>query len=231
MKKKVLITRPRDQAEEFAAMVAVCGAKPFFAPLLDVQKISYDIRKLPETEALVITSHNALPEDFPDIWAHRSIYCVGDATEVLCRRKGAQGNILVAQDVAHLILILTHATHSSFLYLRGAEISENIAARLTHKDWHEVITYRANMIKVLPPEILDIFSSLDIITFFSGRTAAAFSAIVAGTSLRAHLAHMTALSLSQKGIDSVEYLGWKHVAVALTPDMNGMVQALKRLTG
>ncbi len=229
MTKKVLITRPRDQAEEFAATVTACGAVPFFAPLLDIRKVPHDIGTVPRVDALVITSRNAMPDVFPDQWVSLPVYCVGAATAKLYRANGGQGLIDQAEDASHLLPRLRESPQASFLYLRGVDITENIAAQLPHKICHEIITYRADSINVLPPEIAGQFASLDIVTFFSGRTAAAFSDIVTGTPFMEYLSHMTALSLSDKVLNSVHHLGWKQMLVAPKPDIDGMAQALKQL--
>jgi uroporphyrinogen III methyltransferase/synthase len=97
--KRVLVTRPRGQAEDLARELRAAGAEPVVVPLIRIvpaeglERLDAALEKLDEYDAILFTSRNAV-RFFADRWAPGQgavrvpVICVGPATATEALRRG-----------------------------------------------------------------------------------------------------------------------------------------------
>ncbi len=193
--KKVLVTRPRGQADAFAAALQAAGAVPLLfpviaiAPLKDTQELDQALRTLSEYDWLVLTSANGvhavwqrlqelglsgLPESLP-------VAAIGPQTAAALRLRGVEPAFVPGEYIAEAILPGLGALHGRRILLLRAEIARPALAdaiRRAGGEAHEIPVYRTL------PELPDaqslqaLFDGVHVVTFTSSSTVSNFATIV-----------------------------------------------------
>ena len=224
---RVLVTRPREDAERLIRVLAGRGIDAIATPLLDIIYGEGAPLDLGGVQALVFTSANGVRA-----FAHRSpdrtlpALCVGDATRAEAEAlgfgsvKSADGDV---QALADLIKADLDPDGGAVLHPAGSHVAgdlggEIIAAGFTYR--REAL-YTAKKIKALPEAANQALKAGDVdgVLLYSPRTAAAFAALVQGTALGT----VTAYCLSPTVADKVSNLGWRDVKIAAQPDQDALL--------
>lgn len=233
MKQKIILTRPEAQANNFLKRLFQFSLdleqELFFKePLLEIETFNVDL-DCRGCDALIITSGHAvgdivLPAELP-------VYCVGQHTASLM----CSSCVYHAQDVQSLIAkIGSQCSHKRFLYLRGAEVSHDIAGILNIDDFKvdEITTYRARKVDSFSDDFIRLLKNEDVsaITFFSKRTAEHFLDLVNKHQLFMCLSDINALCISKSVLECVHSVFGERALVSQTPDFNGMAKLIRSST-
>ena len=138
----VLLTRPRRDAERFAAALETrSDVDVLIAPLMEILPIGepVDTSGYP---TLLFTSANAVPQAVPA--PGKMAFCVGDATAAAARAAGFDAQS-ARGDAAALIAVLRGARPGTpILHLRGAHARGDVAEQLTRSGLRteEIAVYR-----------------------------------------------------------------------------------------
>lgn len=223
MKPKVLVTREAQASAFTAAQVNALGFEAVVCPLIEIEPVEYALPKNFEPDYLLVTSLNAAKLAATDL---RYIPClvVGDKSAKYLASKGF--NVIgVCEDASHLLSSLrAKGGDKKFLYLSGNHIATNIPKALTSMGHtvKRVVVYKSNILSTLDSKLL---KDLSLATFYSPRTAEAFSKLCKGQ----NLSHITAICLSEAVAKGLEDLQFKEVLVAKEPNENNLLNALPYL--
>lgn len=187
---KVLITRPRAQADDFAEKLQGAGFEPVYFPVIEIQPIKNNIaleralEKLNIYEWVVFTSVNAVETVLnlyvPSVFSVVKIAAIGPKTADALRKRGVEPDFIPNEYIGEAILSGLGDVKGKWILLPRAEIAREELPKAISKASgiaHEIIVYRT-----LPAEIdlngLNVLKSgVDIITFTSASTAENFFAI------------------------------------------------------
>jgi len=162
---RLLITRARAQAEDFAAEVrAKTGLTPVISPMQDMRDLTVNI-DLSGISALAFTSKNGV-EAFARMSETRlPAYCVGKATAVQARALGfaAKAAAGTAEDLAEIL------PKNGVLHLHGQHVRRVLSGN------HLAIYDQAALPLSEEAKALLATNRLDAVTLFSPRSAALFA--------------------------------------------------------
>ena len=224
----MLVTRPRDAAHETAARLEKLGWQPVIAPCLVIA--SRGIKDLPECDAVLVTSRNGL-DALPAALHGVPLLAVGDATAARARGLGFQDVRSAAGDAAALATLAAATLPPGVRVLQptGAGQGAALEAQLTAAGFtvHRRVAYEAVPAASFPAdaEAALLAHRLRAATFLSAETARAFVQLVPA-SLRALLAGVDALAISEAAGAALQPLPWRRVRVSATPDLDGILALL-----
>lgn len=229
---RVLITRPRDDAEPLAEALRAQGVDTLIAPLLAIRPIADATLDLAGVQALLSTSANGV-RAFARMSAARDlpVFAVGDATAEAARAAGfarvesASGAV---DDLASLVRTRLEPARGALLHAAGADVAGDLAAALAGAgfDVRRVALYRAVKARRLPAAAARALAegALDAVLFFSPRSAATFVSLARKAGVEPALARLDALCLSEAVAQVVRETAWRSVAVAARPDQPALLQ-------
>ena len=195
----ILITRAREQADEFAALVAEAGGEPMIFPMLEIlPPRSWDpcdeaIRQLNSFDGLILTSTNGakhffqrctlLGVDSSTALANKAVYVVGEKTKSVALSFGISSIAEVpgTYDARHLIelLIRRGAKDRLFLFPKGSRSGSEIreAVKKAGGGVKEVVVYETTLVSgqdegLAAQKLRD--GAIDAITFFSPSSVESF---------------------------------------------------------
>ncbi|MCM0018882.1 MAG: uroporphyrinogen-III synthase [Tagaea sp.] len=235
----VLVTRPRGEAEAFAAVLAERGHDAVQAPLLDIVLDETARIDLGGVRAVLFTSANGVRA-----WARlgapceSEAFCVGDATAQAARDAGfalvhsAGGDVAA---LAGLVRSKLSPLDGALLHAAGSALAGDLSGDLA-KDGYEVRRvqlYRQDVATTLPFAAVQALrdARIDAVTFFSPRTAETFVRLAKQADLLGALAGTRALALSQAALDVAREEGaiWNSAHAAAVPTESALLDALDDL--
>jgi uroporphyrinogen-III synthase len=235
----VLVTRPRGEAEAFAAVLAERGYDAVLAPLLDIVLDQTARIDLGGVRAVLFTSANGVRA-----WAklgapcESETFCVGDATAQAARDAGfalvhsAGGDVAA---LAELVRSKLSPADGALLHAAGSALAGDLSGDLA-KDGYEirrVQLYRQDVATTLPFAAVQALrdARIDAVTFFSPRTAETFVRLAKQADLLGALAGTRAVALSQAALDAARDEGatWKSAHAAAAPTESALLDALDEL--
>lgn len=227
---RVLVTRPREDAERLMRVLATRGIDAIATPLLDITYADGEALDLSGVQALVFTSANGVRA-----FAHRSgeralpALCVGDATRREAEAlgfgtvKSADGDV---QALAALIKTDLEPSAGAVLHPAGSHVAGDLGGQIKAAGftYRREALYTAKKIEALPQAASQALKAGDVngVLLYSPRTAAAFAALVQGTALGT----VTAYCLSPAVADKVSNLAWRDVKIAAQPDQDALLVLL-----
>jgi uroporphyrinogen-III synthase len=193
--KRILITRPRAQADDFAEKLRTAGFEPIFFPVIEIQPIENNValeralEKLNCYEWAVFTSVNAVEVVFsltpPPLPMGEGqeirVAAIGPKTAKALRKYGVEPNFIPDEYVGEAILSGLGDVKDKWVLFPRAEIArKELPEAIANVGGivHEIVVYRT-----LPAEMdmdgLNAFKSgVDVVTFTSASTVENFIAIV-----------------------------------------------------
>lgn len=228
----VLVTRPLEQAGEFAKAVMDCGAEALICPMLKIVPRFFDPESFHLPDAVIVTSGQVFScgADFSRVF-HLPLYCVGAVTSDKARYAGFLDVRPFSQDVTTLLENLTHDVPfgSRLLYLRGRDVRIDLEAVLPQYSLDQKIIYQADPVGELSPEIIRIFPEIHTVALFSARSGVVFARHMLQYGFQNMMGGVNLLSLSSVVQESVSEFEWRSCVIAPQPDMLSMVCALTTL--
>lgn len=194
---KVLITRPRAQAADFADKLRAAGFEPIFFPVIEIRPIENNLaleRALEQLncyEWVVFTSANAVPPtvsphflrkwgECPEGTRGARVAAIGPKTADALRQRGIEPDFVPEEYVAEAILPGLGDLQGKWVLLPRAEIArKELPEAILNAGGiaHEIIVYRTLPANIDVQGLNALKSGVDIITFTSASTVENFVAI------------------------------------------------------
>jgi len=232
---RLLLTRPRDESDALAALLATRGHRALVEPLLDVVYRPDAALDAEGMQAVLLTSANgaravagraellALPA-----------FAVGAATADAARAAGfarvesADGDV---EALAALVKGKLRPADGALLHVRGSEVAGDLAALLAGFEVRPAVLYEAKPAEALSPAAQAALRAgeVDGVLLFSPRTAASLVRLAEAAQLQASFAQMTAFCLSEAVAAAAKPLPWRRLAVAARPEQNALLELLELL--
>ncbi|HTV53344.1 MAG TPA: uroporphyrinogen-III C-methyltransferase [Terriglobia bacterium] len=226
--KRIVITRPREQAEPLREALAERGALPIEMPMIEIRDpdswgpLDDAIRRLEQFDYLLVTSVNgarkflarlaASGRDVRDLKGIE-IGAIGPATAAELARSGLRADFVPAEYRAEgLVEILSERElqGKSFLIPRARVARDLVPRALRERGARvEVIeAYRTEMPSLQPEEVHGRLTPIpDVITFTSSSTATNFSELHLSPELRQKLAQAKIASIGPVTSETLRRLG------------------------
>jgi uroporphyrinogen-III synthase len=183
---RVLLTRPRHQAEQVAAILAACGHEALVAPLFAIKPLP--LEELPAhpishtPDLLLFTSQQApacLPHALCQTLAGVPVAAIGPASAQAARRAGLGPVVLVGSGVrAQFFAQIAAYAPRHILFLAGTPERGDVLGELAALGLMatRVLVYQTQMLEHLPEaaHVALQAQSIDWLLLFSPRSAQAF---------------------------------------------------------
>jgi uroporphyrinogen-III synthase len=228
----VLVTRPREQAEETARLLAARGHEALIDPVLEIRRLPVPPLDLAGVAAVAVTSANAAHalEDLP---RNLAVYAVGGATARSAEAAGIR-NVRVAQGngraLAALIARELGPENGAILHLSGAEVREGLAEDLAAAGFQcrRKVAYEAVPARNLAPETTAALrqGALGGALFYSPRTAGLWAEVLARAGLAGLLSPVLAACLSEAVAGPLRGLPFREVRAAEAPNQLALLGCL-----
>lgn len=231
---KALITRPREDAEGVAQALRQRGLAVQIEPLLRIEPVQGVEIDLGGLQGILATSANGI-RSLAAACPVRSlpVYAVGDATARTARALGyeevhsAGGDV---QSLAALVRARTRPGDGDFLHAAGTALAGDLAGMLSQAGYgvRRVVLYRAATATTFSTDMIAALNdnSLDLVLFFSPRTAATFVTLMGHAGLAAACRSITACCLSAAVAKELAPLPWRAVRVAARPEQEALLAVI-----
>lgn len=233
---RVLITRPRDDAEALAETLAGRGVDSLIESLLDIRPLPERDLDLDGVQAILLTSANGA-RALAVATAVRAtpVLAVGEATAAAARAAGFTRVTVANGDVAALAdLAERHSDPNAgpLLHVSGSVVAGDLAGRLAARGFtvRRMALYEALPVSALSATAVAAFAdgAIDAVLLFSPRTAKAFVSLAREAKLTAALASVRALCLSAAVAEAARAVSWREVCVAERPDQAALLALVGR---
>ena len=248
--RRVLVTRPREQAAELSDALSTLGAEVLLAPLIridppsDAEPLRRAASDIGSFDWIVLTSSNAaraLSDALSASHGNRSLprtarFCViGPATAAQLRTLGLNADLVAEESTAEgVVAALTGAgpLKGVRVLVPGADIGRNYVARTLATlgaDVTEVIAYRTIAEDTVPDDVRQALAAglVDIVIFTSGSAVRTFAAIF-GADMPAVLQRAVVAVIGPTTANAAREVG---MPVAIQPEtyaLHALVDAIVR---
>lgn len=232
--RRILITRPREDAEPFAALLAAHGIASLIEPLMRAEILPGELLDLGGVQALIATSANgvrAFASRDPRRWL--PVCAVGDATARAARAEGFARVASAAGDVealAEMIIAGHDPANGAFLHVAGTVSAGDLGGRLQARGfaYRRVVLYEMRPAAALSPAAREALAAgrLSGAVLYSPRTAALFADLVDACGLATACASLRAYCLSNAVAERVARLPFAARIIATRPDQPAMLAAI-----
>jgi uroporphyrinogen-III synthase len=232
---RVLVTRPRPDAEATAERLRAAGHEAILDPLLSVEAIPE--ARLPEGpfDAVALTSVNgaralAAREELAALTG-LPLYAVGKRTAAAA--PSFAHTHIAGGDGAALVALLRESLRrgARVLHVAGEERAVDLSRELAPAGVAAelFVIYRAVPAARLSPAMLDAAQArrIDAAFHFSPRTAATLATLAQAAGAAAHFGHITHLCFSANVAAPLKAAGWPTL-IAETPTEDGLFALLGR---
>ncbi len=231
---RLLITRPKEDAEALAATLKQLGHTTLVAPLMEVQIHDGPPLVLDGVQGVLATSANgvralarrSVQRDIP-------IYAVGPQTAEAARRagftfvRGAKGD---AAMLAEAVASWAKPDNGALLHVAGTETAGRMRQSLQAKGFAVTveILYEATPVAKLPEQVEQALrnNALDGVLLFSPRSAKTFANLVTGVGLANACERLACFCISAATAGALEPLAFARVEVAGAPNQEAMLGLL-----
>ena len=182
----ILLTRPIEDCKDLIIKFKNLGHKVSHMPVIKIDKLNYEIKKVEEFKAIIFTSANAIKYlDTKLIDKKILSFCVGEATERKARSNGFQ-NIISAEgnvnNLKELIIQNLEPSYGKMLYVSGETISNELDKDLSSHGYRveRIITYSAKFVENLDENFIESLKKNipDIVYIYSANSAASFQRLI-----------------------------------------------------
>jgi len=196
---KVLITRPRSQADSFAEALAEAGFEPVFFPVIEIRPVEENpaldqaIDKLGCYDWVVFTSVNGVeafferlmqskkPIEIATMFSAVKTAAIGPKTAGALQRYGIRPDFIPQKYVAEAILPGLGDLHGRWVLLPRAEIARKAlpdAISTAGGVVHEIAVYQTLPAQADPLGLAALESGVNVVTFTSSSTVENFVELV-----------------------------------------------------
>lgn len=220
--KNVLVTRPKETADEITRLLESGGYNVFVEPLFFVEKLEVAPKKSAEISAVIITSANAcFALKTSGISKDVKIFAVGKKTAQKLREDGFN-NIAVspknaAGPLKDLIIETHHDKSGLILYFHGSVTSLDFTAELKKSGFNarDILAYKTTEHKNFSEDFLNFAAknSFDEILIFSQNSAEIFFNLAKKHNLLEYFSNARILCLSEKILSCMKNFGFKNLSL------------------
>jgi uroporphyrinogen-III synthase len=229
---RVLVTRPRPEAEALAKELAARGHTTLIQPLLAIEPTAAPPPALDDVQAIVVTSANAAPA-LATLATVPPVIAVGEASARAVRAAGVRRVEVAGGDAVGLARhVIDHLrpVGGALLHLCGADVRPGLAEPLMAAGFEvrRHVVYRARPVGELAPATVVALRQrqIDAVLLFSPRTAATFSQLVERHGLAHCLAATEALCLSDAIAAAARDLPWRNIRATPRPETASLLRLL-----
>jgi uroporphyrinogen-III synthase len=224
---RLVLTRPKADAERTAATLRGRGHTVLLAPLLRIAPDSEAEIVAGPFAAILVTSANAaaaikLHRRLPELVA-LLVFAAGDRSAEAMRGAGFAGVVSAGGDVGDLVSLVAARMKpgATLLYLAAGERSGDLAGDLRGRGYvvHTAIIYRAIADADLPRETSDAFTQQSVggVLHFSRRSAEAFINAARTANVLAAALKAAHFCLSAQVAEPLAHAGATDIRVAAEP--------------
>lgn len=234
VRRRILITRPREDAEPLAAILGHHGIDALIEPLMHAEPVPGGPLDLDRVQALIATSANGV-RAFAGRDERRSwpVCAVGDATARAAREAGFADVASASGDVealAALIIASRDPAAGPLLHIAGTVSAGDLGGRLQASgfDYRRAVLYAMQPARALSAAAQAALrqGSLTGVALYSPRTAALFAQLVAADDLAACCTGLRAYCLSPAVAERLAPLSFLAKITAERPDQPALVDAI-----
>lgn len=227
---RVLVTRPRGQAEATAELLRQRGYEPLVDSVLTIESVPLPPIDPAGLAALAVTSANAVPS-LPAPLRGLPVFCVGQRTAAALRRAGWDVTAVACGDGASLArTIAAELPPGRVLHPGGEDRAPGLSDGLVQAGFmlDHAVTYRAVPVTSLPEATRRALEAdrLDVVLLMSPRTARVWCGLVTLAGLARRATHLLAGCLSPAVADAAACLPWREVRIAMSRDHQALVDSL-----
>jgi uroporphyrinogen-III synthase len=228
---RLLVTRPRDDAEAFAKILRARGHAAIVAPLMEMHVVAGPPVALEGVQGVLATSANgvralAAGTKRRDL----TIYAVGPQTAEAARDAGFTVVISAEGDstaLAETVAREADPAKGVLLHAAGAETAGRLQHGLQARGFRveTAVLYEAVPVAKLPAEAEAPLrkDAVDGVFLFSPRSAKIFATLVGDAGLAAQCAKLVAFCISAATAEALSPLSFARVAVAGAPNQDAML--------
>ena len=236
-----LLTRPRPDSETLAAILQDRGVKSLIEPVINIHPLD-DILlpDLDKMQALLLTSANgvrALAQllGLPPEARHIALLAVGAASAGAARQLGFQNVVSAGGNVDSLVALARarlNPARGPLLHVAGTKVAGDLAAMLESHGFYvqRERIYEARARAQLSPEAQYALtdSQIDMVLFFSPRSARTFAKLSCAAAVDSALAQVTAICLSAAVAEAASGVTWRRVRTAREPEKAALLDEVAR---
>jgi len=236
---RLLITRPRADAETLAERLLGLGHQVIIEPLLDIRYLDTapdDVKRLQDgVQALLVTSANGV-RAFAQCSPRRdlSVSAVGEASAQAAVTAGfddvdsADGDV---DALARRVIERRTPADGALLHVAGTKVAGDLAGQLEKAGFvvRRAVLYEAVMAHDLTPAVRADMAAgkIEGVLLFSPRTAENFVALVNRAGLADCCRQITAYCLSEAVAKKARQIDWGRLAVAARADQQSLIEAVE----
>ena len=233
---RLLVTRPREDAEVLAALLLERGVEAVMEPLISVKDVDGPALDLAGVQALLITSANGI-RAFSRRQGDRGIavFTVGDASARAARGLGFENVTSAAGDVDALAASVEAALDpaaGALAHVAGTRVAGDLAGALGAVGFEvrREVLYEGSAARELSPQTREVLvaGGLDGVVLFSPRTAAVFVSLMSDAGLSDAGRGLVAYCLSQAVADKLKGLHWRDMVIAPEPNQDALLETITR---
>ena len=245
---KVLITRPRAQADDFADKLRSAGFEPIFFPVIEIQPIENNIelenaiRNIEKYAWLVFTSVNAVevvfsltPTPLPMGEGQGvRVAAIGPKTAEALRKRNIEPDFIPDEYIAEAIMPGLGNLKGKWILLPRAEIARAELPEAISKAGgiaHEIVVYRTLPAEVNKEGLAALKSGVDMVTFTSVSTVENFVAIAKQNGLDPLNLPNNPLFACIGSVteQAAREMGFQNIVVAKKYTTDGLLEAIAKL--
>jgi uroporphyrinogen-III synthase len=227
-----LITRPRDEAEALAALLARRGIEAVIEPMIEIVERHAALPDLAGVQAILCTSANGV-RALARTSGERGlpVFAVGDATAREAREAGfhtvesAGGTV---DDLTRLVAQRLLPVDGKLLHAAGSEVAGDLTALLGARGFaiERVVLYEARAVDALTLMTARLIDdgAIDLALFFSPRAAAIFARLVEAAGVAGGLAATAAVSISRAADAALGLSPFRERAIAAAPTQAALLE-------
>ncbi len=232
--RRVLITRPRLDAEPLAEILRGHGIEAVIEPMLDIRVVDGPAFDLDGVQALAMTSANGV-RAFAARHRRRDlpVYAVGGATAREAVRAGFTSVVTADGDVdslAPLIAAELDPGRGAVFHAAGSARAGDLGGLLGHAGfaYRRGVCYEAVTAETLSPAVATALREqrIDAVVLYSPRTAKTFRACAEAAGCAAACRHLAAYCLSPAVARAAKGLAWRAVVIAARPEQGVLIKTL-----
>jgi uroporphyrinogen-III synthase len=231
---RLLLTRPREDAEALAETLRARGHEPLIAPVMDVR--FFDGAPLPLTgiQGVIATSANGVRALSRRVQRRDiTLYAVGPQTTEAARAEGFSHVVNADGDAQALVEIIAREAKPEagpLLHAAGAETTGRLKQSLNGMGFEleAPVLYEAIAMQALSDAAAEALTAgtLDGVLLFSPRSAKIFADLVRRADLAESCARLDAFCISAATMAALGKLTFARLAVAGEPNQTAMLALL-----
>jgi len=230
----IIITRPREDSEKTAKLLAAHGFDFFIEPAFRAENISDGISKLrsdrSKYDGVIITSKNAL-RIVADIDQNVKIIALGRATTVLAKDYGFKNVEYAGKNINELCAcIKSKCQGKNFCYASGESITKELDVNNCGNSVTRIIVYKTIVSQKFSEEFIVRLKNGDFkgVMFFSTKTAEIFCNILEIEGLKKYINKVVAFCLSNNIAKSIKSYGFEATVFTKNANIDEIIGLIER---